>query len=91
MIPGYVYVFRAGNLLKIGRSNNPKRRAREVAVQVAEPVSCVFAGFYSDTATAERRMHELFGHRRVFGEWFELYEDEAADACSLLAGGEIYV
>jgi hypothetical protein len=77
-MPRYVYAVRFGPYLKIGISENPKRRIMQfgfpstqqaqpsdVRNYPAEPIFAVAA-----SAKVERILHAIFAPYRITGEWF---------------------
>lgn len=69
---GYVYLLRSGVHYKIGRSNDPGRRAYEVRLVMPEPVTEVHRIETDDPAGVEAYWHRRFADRRAEGEWFKL-------------------
>jgi len=69
--PDSIYLFRAGNLYKIGVSRNPKRRLYDFSISPV-PVEFVWASQIKDARDIERRLHKTFQGKRIHGEWFEL-------------------
>lgn len=77
-VPGYVYLVRSGKYHKIGRSNDPGRRAYEIALQLPEKVEVVHTIQTDDAVGIERYWHERFKDRRRNGEWFLLTKVDTA-------------
>lgn len=75
--PGFVYLM-AGScgLYKIGMSNNPTRRVREVQMESPWRVMLLHQWAVSEMLSAERVLHEKFAAKRVRGEWFALDASE---------------
>jgi hypothetical protein len=65
-----IYFIEAAGAVKIGRSNNPKRRLQMIAT--GSPVACSIIGVMSGDASEERDLHDRFSKYRVRREWFEL-------------------
>jgi hypothetical protein len=66
-----VYLMRNNltNHYKIGRSNNPEYRER--TLQSQEPdVELLFS--CHESIITEKELHDLFDHKRIRGEWFDL-------------------
>jgi hypothetical protein len=63
--PGYVYVIRFGDRVKIGFSTDPDNRMRALP---HDEVLAVLPG----TRLNERQMHVAFADLRITGEWFHL-------------------
>lgn len=57
------------NLIKIGRSINPKKR--EKTLQGEDPRLEIIA-FWDAPASTERELHNIFSNKRKRGEWFNL-------------------
>ncbi len=76
----HVYIIRQGNtrLFKIGVSNNPQRRLKNLQtgnphpLKVVLSVPCVGISAYE----AEALIHRHLGKERVLGEWFEIASDD---------------
>ena len=74
----YVYLMRNNvtDKYKIGRSNNPE--FREKTLQSQEPdVELLFS--CHESIVTEKYLHELFSHKRIRGEWFELDSDDVLE------------
>ena len=70
-----VYIFNKdnGKLLKIGISNNPKRRKRELENsngQLLRPVKVCWFSSREIALTVESNAHKRFRRYRTYGEWF---------------------
>lgn len=81
--PGFVYLIKSGPHYKIGRTKDLKSRISGIGAKLAiAPV--VLATFPVDDApAAESRLHELFAHKRLNGEWFDLDDHDVATIRSL--------
>lgn len=67
-----IYFLQAGadGPIKIGRSLNPERRVRDLAV--SSPLTLTLIGLIDEGPEAdERSLHKLFEHENIHGEWFE--------------------
>jgi hypothetical protein len=76
--PGYVYIFRAGNMYKIGKSENPERRFTALRRAYPSPTEIVHTIQTDGMSSLENQLHNRFISRRCFGEWFELDEEDLA-------------
>lgn len=65
-----LYFATTGNYVKIGQSDNPTARVRQIQIHCPEPVK--LAGTMPGTQEDERAVHRLFHEHRVRGEWFRL-------------------
>lgn len=69
----FVYLFRCGQLYKIGRSKQPHLRALQLDAQIPEePVFVVHTIRTDDPVGIEAYWHGRFKDKRVQGEWFKL-------------------
>lgn len=70
--PGFIYVVRSGPYFKIGRTNKIERRMVQLGVQMPHPIEIVWTKYVTDMYRAEKYLHEMFAHKRLNGEWFDL-------------------
>lgn len=77
---GYVYMIKAGpNQYKIGRTNSPTRRHREVAVNVPYATKLVHSIATDDPNGIEAYWHRRFDEKRLAGtEFFKLNAADVA-------------
>ncbi|AWN35707.1 GIY-YIG nuclease family protein [Methylobacterium radiodurans] len=73
---GIIYFIRSADLVKIGFTNNLKRRLE--AFTTATPQGYEVIGHVSGTALDERLWHARFKKLRVRGEWFRYTDGLAA-------------
>ena len=73
---GWVYVLRAGEYYKIGRSKTPKQRYEELATLPPWPTEMVHTIETKDRCQLEAELHSKFADKRKRGEWFELDEED---------------
>lgn len=74
--PGFVYVIRCGPYFKIGRTSKVERRMVQLGVQMPHPIEIVWTKHVSNMCVAEKFLHEMFSHKRMNGEWFNLNNDD---------------
>lgn len=79
---GYVYLLRADKYFKLGLSDNPKARYREIQTLLPFPVSTVHLIATSDMLWVEKYWHDLYDAKRCYGEWFILSDDDVNHFCS---------
>jgi hypothetical protein len=75
---GYVYLLKSGRFHKIGKSNAPPRRARELAVQLPERARLIHVIRTDDPSGIEAYWHRRFRAKRKNGEWFALSAADVA-------------
>lgn len=63
-----IYVLRSDNLVKIGFTDNLRKRVREIIGAVPVPVE--FVGHMPGDRDVEAHLHERFAATRFSGEWF---------------------
>lgn len=78
----YLMLNERNRYVKIGKSSFP--RFREKTLQSEEPEVILLAAYLCDP-DMERELHEVFAHRRVRGEWFNLSFEEALTVAEHLA------
>jgi hypothetical protein len=71
---GYVYVFEANGVYKIGITGNVDGRLRDM--RIASPfIREVFSVRVEDCRACERHLHKAYQGSKVGGEWFKLKEE----------------
>ena len=77
-IVGYVYLLRHGTRreFKIGRTNNPIRRAGEISIELPQKLEPIHVITTDDPAGVEAYWHRRFGDKRLKNEWFALSSDD---------------
>lgn len=68
-----IYFIMSGDLIKIGHSNNPRRRLQMLSTGC--PFECHLIGVMQGGPIEETRVHEQFSHLRTKGEWFKFTVD----------------
>ncbi len=70
---GYVYflLWQDKNLVKIGNSNNPKRRIMEIRTQIFGTADLLKAVETENPSRDEKEYQKIFHHLKVKGEWFK--------------------
>lgn len=77
---GYVYLLRARDYYKIGRSKDFKRRLREIKLQLPFPVEQVHVVMVDDMLELENLWHQRFKAKRKNGEWFLLSDNDVRES-----------
>lgn len=75
---GTVYLYKARNFYKIGRTNNSDRRDREIKLQLPFEAKLVHRIETDDPVGIEKYWHNRFAAKRKNGEWFCLSDDDIA-------------
>lgn len=90
---GFVYFIKAEDtgFIKIGMSKNPDLRLRQIKLSCQKPV-LLMKFFVSNSAIMEKKLHEFFKNKRVFGEWFNLNDSDLKKAVNFIScnGGNLY-
>jgi hypothetical protein len=69
---GFVYLFQAGNIYKIGLSINPQQRAKTIRAPNEQSIVIEHQISTEDMYALENALHRRFSNKRLEGEWFEL-------------------
>jgi len=78
-VQGYVYMMRSGKRYKIGFTNSPARRHREVKLELPDPTNLVHSIETDDPKGIETYWHRRFESKRVRDtEFFELDATDVA-------------
>ena len=83
---GYVYVIQDleySKLYKIGRSNNPARRLKEIRAILPGQSEIIAILKTEDAATLEWQLHQRYADARKNGEWFALDGAQVREICAL--------
>lgn len=79
LIQGYVYMLRSGRRYKIGHTNSPARRHREVRLDLPDPTNLVHSIETDDPRGIEAYWHRRFESKRVRDtEFFTLDASDVA-------------
>lgn len=79
-INGYAYMMKSGRRYKIGRTNSPSRRHREVRLDLPDPTSLVHSIATDDPVGIEDYWHKRFDDKRIRDtEFFELDATDIAE------------
>jgi hypothetical protein len=83
---GFVYLFKANGLYKIGRSKDPEKRMRKMASAIMPfQIEKVHSIGCKDAHASEREFHKRFAPKRRMGEWFELTDEDVQAIMSITA------
>ncbi len=83
--PGYVYLMRGPDgLCKIGKSNNPSRRAEDLSLP-GYPVQLLHSILVLDARRCEQALHRRYQDRWVGKEWFRLEHGQVLEFQSFTA------
>lgn len=80
-----IYFIRAGKTVKIGVSDNPNLRLREL--QTGNPFRLKLLGVMAGEYMVEKELHSLFERFRLEGEWFRFTGELEACVLSLTDPG----
>lgn len=79
LVTGYVYMMKSGRRYKIGHTNSPSRRHREVRLDLPEPTLIVHTIATDDPVGIEKYWHERFRDKRVRDtEFFDLEKNDVS-------------
>jgi hypothetical protein len=76
--PGWLYLMRAGDLFKIGKTKNPKRRIRDAHTWSPDIEVIAMKPFWN-ISELERMIHEGLSDCWHKGEWFKFLDDDMRD------------
>lgn len=75
--PGYVYLLQSDTgHYKIGRSKDPDNRIKTFGVKLPFEVEYIALIETEDMVKLETDLHDLYDHKRVNGEWFDLSPED---------------
>lgn len=77
---GYVYLIATRDMtfFKIGASTNPPDRLADI--QTSNPDRCTLLHYFPCLSlfAAEKKLHEVFSHKKASGDWFQLSREDVA-------------
>ena len=77
---GYVYIMRIHEYCKIGISDNPKRRERQINTSSPYKVEEGFVScWFKDPSLIESILHRKYQRQNVHGEWFKINYESAVE------------
>jgi excisionase family DNA binding protein len=78
---GYIYLIKADEHYKIGKSTNVAQRMRQF--QFPFPIELLHTIAVPDMTGAENYLHRRFANQRIHGEWFALSPEDVASVCAI--------
>jgi hypothetical protein len=89
--PGNVYLLNGvgTNYFKIGKTNNPSRRFKEIGTKLPFEVEAIHVWPTYFMSLAEKQIHQHHKEERLNGEWFDLPESRIYWLIDLLGCSEI--
>ena len=75
---GSVYLVRNDNngMIKIGRSRAVEKRLKTLQTSNPFPLSLILTISTNNAPQVESNLHKIFRHKRVYGEWFNLSDQD---------------
>lgn len=77
----FLYIISASEAgpVKLGFSNDPSKRVKQLQTGSAQPLTLYHAEEVEDARVkiAEKALHRLLGHCRLKGEWFTMSVEDA--------------
>ncbi|WP_314961636.1 GIY-YIG nuclease family protein [Bradyrhizobium cosmicum] len=76
--PGWLYLMRAGDLYKVGKTKDPKRRVRD-ALTWSPDIEVIAMKPFWNVSHLERMIHEGLANCWHKGEWFKFPDEDMRD------------
>ena len=76
--PGWLYLLKAGDLFKIGKTTNSKLRLKEATTWSPDIEVLAIKPFWN-ISKLEKMLHEAFANSRYKGEWFKMIDEAMRD------------
>jgi hypothetical protein len=75
---GSVYLVRNDHngMVKVGRSLNVEKRLKTLQTSNPFPLTLILTILTNDSPQVESNLHKIFRHKRVYGEWFNLSDQD---------------
>lgn len=78
-LQGVIYLLKAGDWYKIGKTIDPQGRMRQLDIQLPEKTEKLHEIHTDNIDLLERHWHRYFADRRGNGEWFRLTAEDIAE------------
>jgi len=72
----FIYVFKCGELYKIGKSKNPEERKNYLQKNTPFEIEIIFIQDVLNMTSVEYHLQEMFKDKRIRGEWFLLNSED---------------
>lgn len=69
---GFVYLLHSNGVYKIGKALNLEARVLQISPVMPHPLELIHSIESDDYDQLELKLHNMFGHARLNGEWFNL-------------------
>jgi hypothetical protein len=80
---GYIYLISSGKYFKIGKTKYISKRFQAFKTIIPNEWNIVHSYKTKNIDEEEKRLHSMFKHKRVIGEWFNLNVSNIEYICSL--------
>ena len=74
----HVYLLQCEGYYKIGIAHNVAKRVASMTTGNPFPIHVVLSDIVPNAHKYEQSLHEMFKHKRIRGEWFQLTPDDVA-------------